>query len=67
MQKLFSLFRWLPLLQALFKEYVCEYLKHLFPRLVSYNCFVELEKKVLLSLNFHQESPVGDLYWNQFY
>ena len=33
-----------------YKEYVCKHLKHLFPRLVSYNRFVELEKEVLLPL-----------------
>ena len=33
-----------------YKEYVCKHLKHLFPRQVSYNRFVELEKEVLLPL-----------------
>ncbi len=33
-----------------YKEYVCKHLKHLFTSLVSYNNFVELEKKVLLAL-----------------
>ena len=33
-----------------YKEYVCKHLKHLFPRQVSYNRFVELEKKVLLPM-----------------
>lgn len=33
-----------------YKGYVCKYLKHLFPRLVSYNRFVELEKEVLFPL-----------------
>lgn len=33
-----------------YKEYVCKHLAHLFPRLVSYNHFVELEKKILLPL-----------------
>ena len=28
-----------------YKEYVCKHLAHLFPRLVSYNHFVELEKR----------------------
>ena len=31
-------------------EYVCKHLAHLFPRRVSYNRFVELEKEVLLPL-----------------
>mgnify|MGYP000171588294 CR=1 FL=1 len=33
-----------------YKEYVCKHLKGMFPRCVSYNRFVELEKEVLLAL-----------------
>lgn len=33
-----------------YKEYVCKHLKHFFPRQVSYNRFVELEREVLLPL-----------------
>ena len=33
-----------------YQEYVCKHLTHLFPRRVSYNRFVELEKEVLLQL-----------------
>ena len=33
-----------------YKEYVCKHLKHLFPRQVSYNRFVELEEEVLLPM-----------------
>mgnify|MGYP004624841165 CR=1 FL=1 len=33
-----------------YKEYVCKHLEHLFPRQVSYNRFVELEKEVLLPM-----------------
>ena len=33
-----------------YKEYVCKHLKYLFPRQVSYNRFVDLEKEVLLPL-----------------
>ena len=33
-----------------YKKYVCKHLKHLFPRQVSYNRFVELEKEILLPL-----------------
>ncbi len=33
-----------------YQEYVCKHLKHLFPKHVSYNRFVELEKEVLLPL-----------------
>ncbi|MCQ2113700.1 MAG: IS982 family transposase [Bacteroidaceae bacterium] len=33
-----------------YKEYVCKYLRHLFPRVVSYNRFVELEQRVAVPL-----------------
>lgn len=33
-----------------YQEYVCKHLTHLFPKRVSYNRFVELEKEVLLPL-----------------
>ena len=33
-----------------YKEYVCKHLKHLFPRQIPYNRFVELEKEVLLPM-----------------
>lgn len=33
-----------------YQEYVCKHLAHLFPKRVSYNRFVELEKEVLLPL-----------------
>ena len=36
--------------KSYYKEYVCKHLKHLFPRQVSYNRFMELEKEVLLPL-----------------
>ena len=50
-----------------YKEYVCKHLKHLFPRQVSYNRFVELEKEVLLPIDhLHQESPAGNMYRHQF-
>lgn len=39
------------------KEYVCKHLKHLFPRQVSYNRFVELEKEVLLPLTIFIKKP----------
>ena len=43
-----------------YKEYVCKHLKHLFPRLVSYNRFVELEKEVLFPLTiFIKEVLLG--------
>lgn len=37
-------------LKHYYKEYVCKHLTHLFPKRVSYNRFVELEKEVLLPL-----------------
>ena len=50
-----------------YREYVCKHLKHLFPRHVSYNRFVELEKEVLFPMtNLHQEGIVGNLYRHQF-
>ena len=43
-----------------YKEYVCKYLAHLFPRRVSYNRFVELEKEILLQLTvFIKEALLG--------
>ena len=50
-----------------YKEYVCKHLKHLFPRQVSYNRFVELEKEVLLPMTiFIKKSPAGNLYGISF-
>ena len=43
-----------------YKEYVCKHLTYLFPRRVSYNRFVELEKEVLLQLTvFIKEVLLG--------
>ena len=43
-----------------YKEYVCKHLIHLFPKCVSYNRFVELEKEVLLQLTvFIKEVLLG--------
>ena len=43
-----------------YKEYVCKHLIHLFPKRVSYNRFVELEKEVLLQLTvFIKEVLLG--------
>ena len=42
------------------KEYVCKHLKHLFPRQVSYNRFVELEKRSIASPDhFHKKALLG--------
>ena len=52
-----------------YKLYVCKHLKHLFPRLVSYNRFVEPKKgegSTAYPDHFHQESPAGNLYRHQF-
>lgn len=37
-------------LKHFYKEYVCLHLQHLFPKLVSYNRFVELEKEVAIPM-----------------
>ncbi len=37
-------------LKHFYLEYVCIHLRHLFPKVVSYNRFVELEKKVMFPL-----------------
>ena len=37
-------------LKHFYKEYVCVHLRHLFPDIVSYNRFVELQKSILLHL-----------------
>ncbi len=37
-------------LKHFYKEYVCVNLRHLFPKIVSYNRFVELQKTVAISL-----------------
>ena len=43
-----------------YKEYACKHLPYLFPRRVSYNRFVELEKEVLLQLTvFIKEVLLG--------
>ncbi len=51
-----------------YKEYVCKHLKYLFPRQVSYNRFVELEKEVLLGtstgISFVDSTPLR-IYRNQ--
>ena len=58
-----------------YKEYVCKHLKHLFPRQVSYNRFVELEKEpfcgtgegsIVSHDHLHQKSTAGNLYRHQF-
>ena len=47
-----------------YNEYVCKHLTHLFPRVVSYNRFVELEKDILLPLILPRfEYAVTKEYW----
>ena len=42
-------------------EYVCGHLRHLFPEVVSYNRFVELQKSILLHLAvFIKEVLLGE-------
>ena len=49
-----------------YMEYVCKHLKGLFPKCVSYNRFVELEKSVLLPLTiFIKNVLLGTLYRHQ--
>ena len=43
-----------------YKEYVCKHLKHLFPRQVSYNRFVELEKEVLLPMLLYVSAVIKE-------
>ena len=50
-----------------YKEYVCKHLIHLFPHPVSYNRFVELGKKVLLSLTiFIKQVLLGTCTGNRY-
>ena len=37
-------------LKHFYQEQVCKHLRHLFPKVVSYNCFVELEREVAVPL-----------------
>ena len=48
-------------LKHFYKEYVCVHLRHLFPDVVSYNRFVELQKSILLHLAvFIKEVLLGE-------
>jgi len=42
-----------------YQEKVCKHLRHLFPKVVSYNRFVELERGRHTLGFVHQESPTG--------
>ena len=44
-------------------EKVCKQLRHLFPKVVSYNRIVELERDVAVPLNLvYQEGPIGKMH-----
>ena len=44
-------------------EKVCKQLRHLFPKVVSYNRIVELERDVVIPLNLvYQEGPGGQMH-----
>ena len=44
-------------------EKVCKHLRHLFPKVVSYNCLVELERGGSRTLNLvYQEGPLGKMH-----
>ena len=48
-------------LKHFYKKYVCVHLRHLFPDIVSYNRFVELQKSILLHLAiFIKEVLLGE-------
>ena len=44
-------------------EKVCKHLRHLFPKVVSYNRLVELEREVAVPLKLvYQEGPLGQMH-----
>ena len=54
-------------LKHFYLDYVCKHMRHLFPHVVSYNRFVELEKDVLfLSGHLHKTGVAWRMYWHQF-
>ena len=48
-----------------YQEYVCKHLGYLFPRRVSYNSIVELEKDILLTLIIFIKTVLLGMYRNQ--
>lgn len=53
-------------LKHFYKEYVCVHLRHLFPKVVSYNRFVELQKTVAIPLALYKEGAFGKMYRHKF-
>jgi hypothetical protein len=54
-------------LKHFYLEHVSKHLRHLFPKLVSYNRFVELEKEVAIPLAlFIKKVLLGKVYRHQF-
>ena len=49
-------------LKHFYTQYVCKHLLHLFPKTVSYNRFVELQKSVLLSLTVF----IKEVFWGLY-
>ena len=49
-------------LRHFYTQYVCKHLLHLFPKTVSYNRFVELQKSVLLSLTVF----IKEVFWGLY-
>lgn len=55
-------------LKHFYQEKVCRHLRHLFPKVVSYNRFVELEREVAVPPGLvHQESPAWQMHRYQLY
>ena len=53
-------------LKHFYLEKVCRHLRHLFPEVVSYNRFVELEREVAIPLAlFIKKVLRGEMYWYQ--
>ena len=49
-------------LKHFYLEEVCKHMRHLFPEVVSYNRFVELEREIAIPLSVHQESSTWQMY-----
>lgn len=52
-------------LKHFYLEKVCKHLRHLFPEVVSYNRFVELERETAIPLFVYQEGPAWQMHGNQ--
>lgn len=50
-------------LKHFYLERVCKHMSHLFPQVVYYNRFAEIQREVAIPLDFvHQESTFGKMY-----